>query len=156
MAAADYNLLVEGVAPTAWHIDDFFTSLPPGMHAADKFTLGFYADDRIEGIAEVVRGWNAPQTGPMEGANQALSDIVFRRDRRLFEAAFPNFQVVEEGIDPSWFRYLASGGLNFRRIAPRWAFSVARRFENRLEHLHRWFGIHHYIVLRNNHPRTNP
>ena len=60
MAAADYNLLVEGVAPTAWHIDDFFTSLPPGMHAADKFTVGFYADDRIKGIAEVVRGWNAP------------------------------------------------------------------------------------------------
>lgn len=109
-----------------------------------------------ETFDRTMRGWNAPQTGPMEGANQALSDIVFRRDRRLFEAAFPNFQVVEEGIDPSWFRYLASGGLNFRRIAPRWAFSVARRFENRLEHLHRWFGIHHYIVLRNNHPRTNP
>ena len=60
MAAADYNLLVEGVAPSALHIDDFFASLPPGSQPSDKFTLGFYDKNDIAGIAEVVRGWNAP------------------------------------------------------------------------------------------------
>ena len=60
MAAADYNLLIEGVAPSALHVDDFFVSLPPGSHPSDKFTLGFYVSNGIVGIAEVVRGWNAP------------------------------------------------------------------------------------------------
>lgn len=59
-AAADYNLLIEGVAPSALHVDDFFTSLPPGSHPSDKFKLGFYDSNGIAGIAEVVRGWNAP------------------------------------------------------------------------------------------------
>ena len=99
-----------------------------------------------------MRGWRAPQSGPMEGANQALSDIVFRRDRRLFDAAFPTLKVVAEGVDHGWFRYLASGGLNFRRVAPRWAFGLARRYERRLGPLHRVFGIHHYIVLRRESP----
>ena len=99
-----------------------------------------------------MRGWRAPQGGPMEGANQALSDIVFRRDRRLFDTTFPSLSVVAEGVDHGWFRYLASGGLNFRRVAPRWAFGLARRYERHLGPLHGVFGIHHYIVLRKESP----
>lgn len=60
MAAADYNLLIEGVAPSALHVDDFFMSLPPGSQPSDKFIVGFYDSSVIVGIAEVVRGWNAP------------------------------------------------------------------------------------------------
>jgi SAM-dependent methyltransferase len=93
-------------------------------------------------------GWRAPTDGPMSGANQALSHIVFLRDRRIFEAGFPALPVVAQRSDPSWFRYLASGGLNFPRIAPRIAFQALRRFEHRLTPFQGLFGLHHYIVLR--------
>jgi ribosomal protein S18 acetylase RimI-like enzyme len=60
MASADYSLLVEGHAPTSAAVDDFFLSRPPGFTAEQKYSLGFYAGDVMVGIADVLRGWNAP------------------------------------------------------------------------------------------------
>ena len=97
-------------------------------------------------------GWRSPTTGPMSGANQALSHIVFGRDRQLFEIAFPTLEIVTEEIDPSWLRYLASGGLNFPRLLPRAAFRFARHVEHRLDRLAPLLALHHYVVLRRNEP----
>lgn len=59
-SAADYNLLVEGAPPTAAHVEEFFTSLPPGYSADDLFPLGFFVGDEPIGIGGVLRRWNAP------------------------------------------------------------------------------------------------
>ena len=59
-AASDYNVLVEGVPPTAAHVEDFFTSLPPGYSADDLFPLGFFVGEVAIGVGGLLRRWNAP------------------------------------------------------------------------------------------------
>jgi hypothetical protein len=54
----------------------------------------------------------------MHGANQALSYIVFERDRALFEQRCPTLEVVVREPLTNWLRYLLSGGLNFRQLVP--------------------------------------
>ncbi|MDQ3773346.1 MAG: hypothetical protein M3461_02685 [Pseudomonadota bacterium] len=36
------------------------------------------------------KGWETASTGPMSGANQALSYIVFKRDLAAFNREFPS------------------------------------------------------------------
>src|SRR5262249_36099423 len=57
------------------------------------------------------RPWSAPDRamGSMRGANQALSHIVFARDRKIFQARYPRLRVVEERPLTHYLRYLASG-----------------------------------------------
>lgn len=55
--------------------------------------------------------WKFASSGPVSGANQALPWIVFQRDRRIFEAEFPQLKILY--IKPMMpFRYLLSGGLS--------------------------------------------
>ena len=63
-------------------------------------------------------GWSSDHKGPMLGENQALSYIVFKRDRDIFEKKFPQFQIVETAVLPNYMRYILSGGLNFRQLIP--------------------------------------
>jgi SAM-dependent methyltransferase len=61
--------------------------------------------------------WELPPGGPLSGANGALPWIVFERDRRRFEREFPQLRLL--GVQPLMpFRYLVSGGVGFRRMAP--------------------------------------
>jgi SAM-dependent methyltransferase len=87
-----------------------------------------------EGFDKRFPSWETPQHGPMNGANQALSFLVFVRDRERFEKSHPGLAIA--AIEPltNYVRYLASGGLNFRQLlaAP----------------LARWLALHHVIVLK--------
>jgi ribosomal protein S18 acetylase RimI-like enzyme len=58
-SSEDYFQLTEGGPPQGDPVDDFFSGLPPGREMKDKFTLGFYVDSQLTGVADVVRGWNA-------------------------------------------------------------------------------------------------
>lgn len=60
MGSPDYHLTVDGALPDASRVDDFFTSVPPGYSLAELSCLGFFLQDRIAGIANVLRRWNAP------------------------------------------------------------------------------------------------
>ncbi len=61
LAASDYTLLVEGRMPSATEdVDDFFLGLPPGRGLEDKYPFGFFVGQCLVGVADVVRGWNAP------------------------------------------------------------------------------------------------
>jgi hypothetical protein len=84
----------------------------------------------------------------MTDANQALSFIVFERDRLEFATRFPELQIMSASPATNWPRYLASGGLNFRRLLPRAAFPLLERVEPRLGRIHNWLGLHQFIVLR--------
>ena len=59
-AATDYNLLVEGAPPTAAHVEEFFTSCPPGYTLDDVFPLGFFEGAELIGVGGMLRRWNAP------------------------------------------------------------------------------------------------
>jgi SAM-dependent methyltransferase len=94
------------------------------------------------------QSWKSQLTGPMLGANQALSYIVFKRDKHIFEEKFPQFEIVETVILNNFLRYILSGGLNFSRLLPDWLAAPIRIMEFLLKPLNWVFGIHYVLVLR--------
>lgn len=62
--------------------------------------------------------WENNENTIMTGANQALSYIVFVRDKALFSKKFPNLEIVEISPLTNYLHYLLSGGLNFRSLVP--------------------------------------
>jgi hypothetical protein len=84
----------------------------------------------------------------MYGANQALSYIVFDRDRARFEQELPNLELVEMFPLGNYLRYLLSGGLNFRQLVPSFTEPVLRVIESALVPARRVLALHHMIVLR--------
>jgi SAM-dependent methyltransferase len=65
--------------------------------------------------------WEFPAKGPLSGANQALPWILFERDRAAFEREFPEWRVAR--VRPFMpLRYIASGGVGLRSLAPSWSF----------------------------------
>ena len=86
--------------------------------------------------------------GVMQDANQALSCIVFQRDRDRFERLFPELEIVEARWLRNYPRYLLSGGLNFRQLLPSFTIPVIKAMELLLVPVGRLCALHHYIVLR--------
>lgn len=59
--------------------------------------------------------WNtAEKMGIMSNANQALSYIVFVRDRKLFEKKNQNLKLICSYPLQNYLRYFFSGGINFK------------------------------------------
>ena len=92
--------------------------------------------------------WDQTTSGPMVGANQALSHNVFVRDRAEFETRFPQLEIVEVLTLPSYLRYLLSGGFNFRQLMPDVMFHALRHCENNLACLQPLLGLHRVYVIR--------
>ena len=103
---------------------------------------------RTEGYDKAYPSWEVPMTGPMGGANQALSYLVFRRDRAVFEREFPKLRIVAEQPMTSAVRYLLSGGLNFRQLVPSCAARPLRGLERALGRTAPLWALHHVVVLR--------
>jgi SAM-dependent methyltransferase len=101
-----------------------------------------------EDFDKTMPGWRSDATGPMHGANQALSYIVFRRDRERFERELPSLELVEMFPLGNYLRYLLSGGLNFRQLVPSFTEPVLRALELALAPARRLLALHHVVVLR--------
>jgi SAM-dependent methyltransferase len=101
-----------------------------------------------EGFDKTMPGWRSDAAGPMHGANQALSYIVFVRDRKVFEREVPGLELIETFPLTNYVRYLLSGGLNFRQLAPTSADPALRALERALHPARRVLGLHHVVVLR--------
>lgn len=84
----------------------------------------------------------------MDNANQALSWIVFRRDRERFLKTHPDLEIVEEKWIRNYPRYLLSGGLNFRQLMPSFTIPLWKGIEWLLVPFGRWTALHHFIVLK--------
>jgi SAM-dependent methyltransferase len=82
-----------------------------------------------EGFDKKAPSWQTVQSGPMVGANQALTYLVFVRDRAKFLRKFPQLKIVHEKPLTNYVRYLLSGGLNFRALVPDWTSGVIRLCE---------------------------
>jgi SAM-dependent methyltransferase len=105
---------------------------------------------RTEGFDKSMPGWNVPMDGPMNGANQALSYVVFDRDRALFAERYPQLEIVHQAPLTNYVRYLVSGGLNFRQLAPNFLIPVLKLVEALLSPLRCHLALHHVIVVRRN------
>jgi SAM-dependent methyltransferase len=102
---------------------------------------------QTEGFDRTYPSWEAPVTGPMKGANQALSYIIFERDRAEFERRHPTLKIKQQVLLGNYLRYLASGGLNFRQLCPDALSSVLGMIERLLSPADRWLALHHILVI---------
>lgn len=90
--------------------------------------------------------WEFPAGGPLSAANMALPWIIFVRDRARFEREFPQWRLVR--LTPLMpFRYLVSGGVSLRALAPAWTFELWRALERALEPWMTHFGLFVHVVL---------
>jgi SAM-dependent methyltransferase len=92
--------------------------------------------------------WTGGNGAAMSDANQALSYVVLFRDRDLFQQRFPRLSVVHARPLGNSIRYVISGGLNFRSLAPNWAMPPLRWLERCLSPCRHLFALHHVVVLR--------
>jgi SAM-dependent methyltransferase len=77
---------------------------------------------------ETTGGWRFESAGPLSSANGALPWIVFERDRERFQREFPRLRLV--GIRKHTpFRYILSGGLTLRQLAPSFTYPLVRGLE---------------------------
>lgn len=103
---------------------------------------------KTEGFDKDFPAWETPATGPMNGANQALSYIVFVRDRKEFERKHPTLKIVHQELCGNHLKYLLSGGLNFRQLLPDWTSPAVNFLQQLSSPLNRWTSLHHIVVIR--------
>jgi hypothetical protein len=103
-----------------------------------------------EGYDKSVRSWDTEEEnqGPMTKANQALSWVVFSRDRDRFNAEYPGLEIVCLRRFHNYMRYLLSGGLNFRALLPGFCTPVLRLAETLLAPIDHPWALHYAIVIR--------
>lgn len=89
--------------------------------------------------------WNIAEN---DKPNQALSYIIFERDRKIFKKNFNELEIVYQRPLTNYLRYLLSGGLNFKTLVPRRAEGPIKLLEFCLTPMLKIFALHHIIVLR--------
>jgi SAM-dependent methyltransferase len=91
--------------------------------------------------------WQFDQGDSMMDSNQALSWMVFRRDRGKFEAEFPHLRIETTQYLP-WLPYLLSGGVTKRDLIPRFATRPIIAMDKILTGSRGLFSLHWFIRLR--------
>lgn len=95
--------------------------------------------------------WEFASSGPLSGANGALPWIIFERDRRQFEARFPQWQI--QSVKPIMpFSYLVSGGIAMRSLMPGISFGVWQSVERALDPWAEYIAMFALIVLSRREP----
>lgn len=101
-----------------------------------------------EGFDPDASAWEAQApVGPMSRANQALSYIVFTRDRRILLDEFPDLEVVVDRPHTHLW-YVVSGGVNFRQLVPDSFLPLVKLVEQLLAPFGRWLALQHTVVVR--------
>ena len=80
-------------------------------------------------------------------ANQALSWIVFVRDKKLFEKKFPNLVIESTRLLP-WFGYMASGGVTRKNLIPTWSIPFFKLMDKLISPFDRLFALHWHLRIR--------
>ena len=96
------------------------------------------------------RDWvNKEIRGPLSGANQALSHIVFERDIIRFQRDHGDaLELIHRGYCTNALRYFFSGGLNFRQLMPTVASSVLRAIETIATPAAYYWSFHQILVIK--------
>jgi SAM-dependent methyltransferase len=92
--------------------------------------------------------WETPAENSMTNANQALSYIVFIRDKNVLHRLFPNLRVAYQKPLCNYLRYLLSGGLNFRMLVPNLFNNPLKLIESILAPIAKFLSLHHIIVIK--------
>jgi SAM-dependent methyltransferase len=126
--------------------------LKPGgiVFIADQY-IGFLSKPifkhiHAEGFDDSQREWRFVSTGPLSGANGALTWIVFWRDLGLFESRFPKLSVIYRRPH-SPLLYWLSGGLKSWTLVPQFLLKFFIRLDKILIILSEKFASFTDIVL---------
>lgn len=92
--------------------------------------------------------WNKSDNNIMTGANQALSYIVFKRDKEIFKQKYQNLEIIYQKPLTNYLRYLLSGGLNFKGLCPPLLEPLIRFIEFIILPFAKVFALHHIIVIK--------
>jgi SAM-dependent methyltransferase len=116
--------------------------------------FGFVAERFYKNVHEVEtfdgnqKEWENNALGFSSNANQALSYIVFVRDRTKFDKLYPELEIVVQKPIHNYLRYLLCGGLNFRQVLPSWTSPVIKVVEALMIPVSKIFALHHVVVIR--------
>lgn len=106
-----------------------------------------YKNIHPEPFDEHALDWKISGNTPMTSSNQALSYLLLKRDKKLFEKQFPDFHLVYQ--KPFGFmRYILTGGLWLEQKCPDWIFPVLKAIERMLSPFMVFIGLHHIFVLK--------
>jgi hypothetical protein len=98
-----------------------------------------YHDDRHE--------WTFEQQDSMMDCNQALSWMIFVRDRAEFERRYPSLTIERLTLIP-WLTYFLSGGVTSPYLIPNFMNGLMIGAEKILQPLAPVFSLHWHICLR--------
>ena len=111
------------------------------------FARWFFSCVHPEPFNDRATEWSFPEGDSMLDSNQALSWIVFVRDRARFAEKYPELRV--EGLHYlPWLSYLLSGGVNLRSFVPVPLAPLAVGADWVLQPLDGLFAIHWHITVR--------
>jgi SAM-dependent methyltransferase len=90
--------------------------------------------------------WELTEGGPLSGANGALPWILFVRDRERFAREAPAWRL--RSIEPIMpFRYLLSGGVSLRSLAPAASYPLWREIERALSPFSNRLAMFAHVVV---------
>ena len=97
-------------------------------------------------------GWSIEGEGPMSDANGAQPWIVFKRDQEQFLKEYPKLRINRFRCHTP-IRYLISGGVSMRQLAPTFMYPVIRGLEMLISPLNPLLGMFCTIELEKS-PRS--
>jgi len=115
--------------------------------AHTPFARFFFRNFHHEPYADGCREWAFAQNDSMMDSNQALSWMVFVRDRVEFEKQYPALKIETLSLLP-WFCYLASGGVTMRDLIPNFINGGLVGVERLLKPLAPVFSLHWHVCIR--------
>jgi SAM-dependent methyltransferase len=115
--------------------------------AHTPFARFFFRNFHPEPYRDDVREWAFAQQDSMMDSNQALSWILFVRDRRKFEELHPGLRIESISFLP-WFSYLLAGGVTGRCLVPSCLNRLIFGLERLLPPLAPLFALHWHIRVR--------
>lgn len=115
--------------------------------AHTPFARFFFKHFHHEPYRDECREWPFAQTDSMMDSNQALSWMVFDRDRQQFEKLYPRLKIETVAFLP-WLAYLLSGGVTMRHLMPGFLTGPIRGLEHLLSPLAPGLALHWHLCLR--------
>ena len=119
------------------------------------FARFFFRRFHPEPYDDRATSWAFDQSDAMLDSNQALTWIVFFRDRERFARLFPDLHVDAPRFLP-WLSYLVSGGVTKRNLVPGFLVPVFRALDRLLRPLDRWLALHWHLTVRKRAYRAGP
>ena len=93
--------------------------------------------------------WISNSSGPLSGANQALSYIIFERDIDLFNKKYAGrLHIEKKEYCINSIRYLLSGGLNFRQLVPNFLLPFIILIEYILKPISKLWSLHQIVIIK--------